>query len=1059
MASGGDFNVIWDKEEKFGGLPILLNKVDNFGHCMNTCNLTDMGFKGSIYTWWNGRAEEDCIFKRLDRVFANMELQQLWLGLEITHLSKIGSDHCPLLLTYNSDSVPIKKSFRFLKFWTEHESYKAVVKENWQADFHADPFILFNHKIKRLKKKIDRLEEVAKVHESQFELNPTLQNRERLQKVQFNDGDRNTKFFHAHVNGKRKRLQLKRIQNSYGDWIEDKEVVADEAVKFFQAQFHEDVVPSEFGIIDHVPYMVDMEQNQELLRWASERFISWVFGIISNNWYSVLINGKPHGFFKSTRGVKQGDPLSPALFILAAEAISRGLNALHLNLYFCGFDLPKWSPKINHLAYADDTIIFSSSCAISLRLIMEVLKDYEAASGQLINKTKSVVYIHHLTNEEVGRKVERVTGITRQNFPFTYLGCPIFYARRNMKFYQGLMNKVLNKMQSWKGKLLSIGGRAVLISHVLQSMPIHLLSAVNAPAFVINKLHKLMAGVFWSNSIEGGSRHWDSWDTLCFPQEEGGIGFRSLHDVSKLLFYKLWWNFRTKPSLWSSFMSQKYYKKMNSIVVPWRKNGSHVWRKMIECRDHIEHQIAWQPKMGSSLFWFENWTRLGGLYFITPPDFFCDESVQNVWKVVRSRAWDDHKLKMLLPEDLANHIIQNIKHHVDNMVLDKPYWMLETRGEFSVKSTWEYVRKRKEPCNAYRMIWEETLPHLFFKSYAARKVWYYFLSCAGKIDFAPSCGEVLDSTTLRDNPGRSSFGYVLGNEEGNVVYACGKEIPEGTNIEVGVRAILEALKYCVEHDYILIDLHTDSMLVKNVIQGEWSTPWSVVVYVEEIRELMGRCHLKISHTLREGNQLADHIANYALDNGPMECISFGESDVKGRRIVNSDKLQCPYLRVKVSRRNTTVTMPYSLNNSHLVVLVLCTYSNEREAGVGTSMALVMLRRQLSDYDIMGELWHENFHVHCSTVLKIVINSAIAYKIQVDKTLMFASLLVRILQTRPTDVIYEFSAAAKNASFIAPKQDSIERIITQLGSCIEKLNRLWTLIVCLYSMYLNATTVS
>nr|XP_009608433.1 uncharacterized protein LOC104102441 [Nicotiana tomentosiformis] len=372
----------------------------------------------------------------------------------------------------------------------------------------------------------------------------------------FNDGDRNTKFFHAHVNRKRKRLQLKRIQNSDGDWIEDKEAVADEAVKFFQAQFHEDIVPSEFGIIDHVPHMVDMEQNQELLRqptreevkqavyglngdnargpdgfngsffhscwdivgddlvemvkgrsivenvlltqeiitnirlrtkagpnivikldvtkaydrlsWIfltkilrkigfAKRFIGWVFGIISNNWYSVLINGQPHGFFKSTRGVKQGDPLSPVLFILASEAMSRGLNALNLNLYFCGFGLPKWSPKINHLAYTNDTIIFSSSCAISLRLIMKVLTDYEVAS------------------------------------------------------------------------------------------------------------------------------------------------------------------------------------------VPWRKNGSHVWRNMIECKDHIRHQIAWQPKMGSSLFWFENWTGLGALYFITPPDFFCDESVQNVWEVVQSGAWDDHR--------------------------------------------------------------------------------------------------------------------------------------------------------------------------------------------------------------------------------------------------------------------------------------------------------------------------------------------------------------------------------------------------------------------------------
>lgn len=82
-------------------------------------------------------------------------------------------------------------------------------------------------------------------------------------------------------------------------------------------------------------------------------------------------------------------------------------------------------------------------------------------------------------------------------------------------------------------------------------------------------------------------------------------------------------------------MSQKYCKKLNPIVVPWRRNGSHVWRKMLECRDIIEHQILWQPKMGSALFWFENWTGLGALYFVTPPDFVCDESVNNIFDVVK----------------------------------------------------------------------------------------------------------------------------------------------------------------------------------------------------------------------------------------------------------------------------------------------------------------------------------------------------------------------------------------------------------------------------------------
>lgn len=138
---------------------------------------------------------------------------------------------------------------------------------------------------------------------------------------------------------------------------------------------------------------------------------------------------------------------------------------------------------------------------------MEVLSSYENASGQLINKTKSAFYIHHSTREEVSAKVQTIIGIGRQQFSFTYLGYPIFYSRSRMEFYQGLISKVLDKLQGWKGKLLSIGGRAVLISHILQSMPIHLLSAINPPSFVIDKLHKMLAQFFWSNSVGGKSRH------------------------------------------------------------------------------------------------------------------------------------------------------------------------------------------------------------------------------------------------------------------------------------------------------------------------------------------------------------------------------------------------------------------------------------------------------------------------------------------------------------------------------------------------------------------------
>lgn len=72
-------------------------------------------------------------------------------------------------------------------------------------------------------------------------------------------------------------------------------------------------------------------------------------------------------------------------------------------------------------------------------------------------------------------------------------------------------------------------------------------------------------------------------------------------------------------------------------------------------------------------------------------------------------------------------------------------------------------------------------------------------------------------------------------------------------------------------------------------------------YVEEIRALILACNATISHIFQEGNKLADHLAKYALDVGDIECHSFADLDSVGRRIVNDDKLQCPYLRIRATR--------------------------------------------------------------------------------------------------------------------------------------------------------------
>lgn len=125
---------------------------------------------------------------------------------------------------------------------------------------------------------------------------------------------------------------------------------------------------------------------------------------------------------------------------------------------------------------------------------------------------------------------------------------------------------------------------------------------------------------------------------------------------------------------------------------------------MLECRDVIEHQIKWHPKMGSSQFWYDNWTGLGELYFIVTQDFGIDESINNVMNVVEEGGWNVNKLLESLPEEYVSHIVENIKPHVVNDKLDIPYWMLEPRGHFSLKSAWEYLRRSDEPREAYKKI-------------------------------------------------------------------------------------------------------------------------------------------------------------------------------------------------------------------------------------------------------------------------------------------------------------------------------------------------------------------
>jgi len=131
-----------------------------------------------------------------------------------------------------------------------------------------------------------------------------------------------------------------------------------------------------------------------------------------------MIHGELRSYFKSTRGLRQGDSISPSLFIIMAEVLTRGLNLLFTKNHGLDYNYGG-SILISHLAFADNIIIFTNGQQKSIKCI----SIYTSSSGQAININKSSFTT---TKQQHQNKVAHITGFQFQPLPITYLRVPLF---------------------------------------------------------------------------------------------------------------------------------------------------------------------------------------------------------------------------------------------------------------------------------------------------------------------------------------------------------------------------------------------------------------------------------------------------------------------------------------------------------------------------------------------------------------------------------------------------------------------------------------------------------
>ena len=218
-------------------------------------------------------------------------------------------------------------------------------------------------------------------------------------------------------------------------------------------------------------------------------FIGWIMTCISSTSYSLAYNGSLHGFFKGQRGLHQGDPLSPYLFVLCLEYLSRSLGDLKNNPDF-NFHPRCGGLKITHLAYADDLILFSEGDPISVSLIMDKLIPFGECSGLKISLSKSSFFSAGInpTDMEV---IKNITGFTHGTFPFKYLGIPVAASRLSIVQFSPFIDKIPGYIIAWAGASLSYAGRTELIKSVLQGVECFWLSILPILEAVRTKITQL----------------------------------------------------------------------------------------------------------------------------------------------------------------------------------------------------------------------------------------------------------------------------------------------------------------------------------------------------------------------------------------------------------------------------------------------------------------------------------------------------------------------------------------------------------------------------------------
>jgi hypothetical protein len=278
-----------------------------------------------------------------------------------------------------------------------------------------------------------------------------------------------------------------------------------------------------------------------------------------------------------------------------------------------GIQLCPAAPRVNHLFFADDSLIVMKATTACAQKLQQILALYEAQSGQMINKEKSSAFFSKGTRHRTKRAVLNVLGISRESQNQRYLGLPVHLGASKKKEFEYIKEKIWRRIQGWKEKLLSKAGKEILIKAVAQAIPVYAMACFDLTKSLCDEISSMIAQFWWNQMDKINKIHWVSWENLSKPKSIGGLGFRDLHAFNLAMLAKQAWRLLQNPSsLCAQVLAAKYFPGNSMLHATPEPGISYAWRSISKGIQLLKEGIIWRVGDGDTInIWTDPWIPRG----------------------------------------------------------------------------------------------------------------------------------------------------------------------------------------------------------------------------------------------------------------------------------------------------------------------------------------------------------------------------------------------------------------------------------------------------------------